>query len=235
MRFCFGRGLAHTVIETRNRDATIVIVQLRDDLREDINRIRNRAAIHAAVQVARRTVNRHFHVHKSTQSSGDRRRCDVPHTRVAHNAHIRSKPFLREQHEWLKATTSRFFLAFDHQRNGAGRTTCESLPRTERFDDAHDLTFVVNCSARNHALSARTIDNLRLKRRTVPQLEWISWLHIVVAVVENARSLGSIRTDTRMMRNDHRLTDRRRGFGSEAEFNELLDEPLRATTRFIIE
>ena len=229
------RQLGNPFVEARNRHATIFIMQLGDDAREHIDRVRHRAAIHAAVQIARRTMHRDFHVDQPAQSRRNRRRLDVPHARVGHDANIRRQARLRLMHERLEALAARLLFAFDHQRDRAGRTARDRMPRTQRLDDSHDLPLVVNRTAGDHTLAARSINDRGFERRARPQFDRIGGLHVVVTVVKNARPFGGVRPHSRMMRHHHGLSDGFRRLGGESDRAQFSNEPVRASTRLFVE
>ena len=108
------------------------------------------------------------------------------------------------------------------------------MPCAQRFDNSHHLPLVIDGSARDHALAARAVDDRRFKRRTGPQLDWIDGLHVVVSVVENPRTLRGVITDSRMMRDHHRMADGLASLRVIAKPTQLLHQPFRRATRVLV-
>ena len=138
-------------------------------------------------------------------------------------------------HERLQALTPGLFLALDHQGDRARRPTPERMPRSEGFDDAHDLSLVVDRTASDDALSARSLDDHWFKRRTRPKFQRVCGLYVVVAVVEDAWARGGLRSDAWMVRHDHRMADRLCSFRCKAKCAQFGNKPVRAASRLPIE
>jgi hypothetical protein len=98
------------------------------------------------------------------------------------------------------------------------------VPGAQRLEPGRDLALVVDGAARDQARAALGGHHGRLERRAQPKLERLDRLHVVVAIVQDARPAAIARP--RMMADHHRLarglTQRR----LEADRAQVLDEPL---------
>ena len=59
------------------------------------------------------------------------------------------------------------------------------LPCRKSFDERHQLPFVIHCSSSHDAIPMGPVNHLGVKRRTVPQFQRISRLHVVMPVIQN--------------------------------------------------
>src|SRR5689334_25204956 len=93
--------------------------------------------------------------------------------------------------------------------------------RLESLDMEIELSFVVDRSAREEFSAA----NGRLKRRTLPQVEWLGRLHVVVPIDQHR--LGPWRAAP--FADDDRVTRRRMDLRLKADLGQLGGQPLGAT------
>ena len=105
----------------------------------------------------------------------------------------------------------------------AGMLAGGLLPGAQRLDEHHRLALVVHRAARDEALAVRAIDQLRLERRAVPELQRIDRLHVVMAIEQDVRPL--IAGGSRMMRDHHGMARGRPHFGAKPEAGELVAHP----------
>ena len=116
----------------------------------------------------------------------------------------------------------------------AGMLARGLLPGAQRLDEHHRLALVVHRAARDEALAVRAIDELRLERRAVPELQRIDRLHVVVAVEQDVRSLvaGRRRHDARRRRDGRRSAAPRRGSPSPASWSRTHSAARRQSCRW---
>ena len=89
--------------------------------------------------------------------------------------------------EWHEAGAAGFLFALENDRHGTGKSTVDRAPCAKCLDEHHDLALVVDGSARQDALAAGTISDHWFEWRTLPEIDRIRRLHIVMAVIEDAR------------------------------------------------
>jgi hypothetical protein len=83
---------------------------------------------------------------------------------------------------------SDFFLALDDDGDVDRQRTGHGLPGPAGLDEGHQLTLVVFGTARDDDLAAvGMVGNHRLERRTMPQIERIDRLHIIVPIEQHVR------------------------------------------------
>ncbi len=128
-------------------------------------------------------------------------------------------------HEWFQADAAGLFFALNHQRDGAGRTARNFVPRAERFKEHHHLPLVIHGAARNDALAVRAIKQLWIKWRAVPQFNGVRWLHVVMTVEEDARCAASARPW--MRGKHHRVADGRHACSIESHAAQVAHQPFR--------
>ena len=95
------------------------------------------------------------------------------------------------------------------------------LPRRESFDERHQLTFVIHGTSGHDAITVGPLDHLGVKRRTVPQLQWIGGLHVVVPVVQHGWPVGR----PRFGGHDRMLVRAVHG-GFESDFSQPIGAPI---------
>ena len=120
------------------------------------------------MQIAIGRFQRDLHIGHAAQPRGDRRRIDIPHAGVADQSEIGGKLLLVGDEEWFEVGTADFLLALD-QRGDVCRDAARGLlPGAHRLDEHHRLALVVHRAARDEALAARSVDELRIEWRAVP-------------------------------------------------------------------
>src|SRR4051794_19132079 len=128
-------------------------------------------------------------IEQTAQRGRDRGRVAVPHAGVADQHVVSLKLVLvgfDEGHEVLRAD---FFLAFDQESDVDRQRPRHPLPGAAGFDEGHDLALVVLGAARHDDLATiGMVGHNRLEWRTVPELERIDGLHIIVAVEQHMRT-----------------------------------------------
>ena len=145
------------------------------------------------MQVAVGRLQGHLHIGHAAQPGGDRRRVDVPHAGVADQRQVGREFALVGGQERLQVGAADFLLALDQHGDVGGDAAGGLLPGAQRLDEHHRLALVVHRAARDEALAVRAIDQLRLERRAVPEIQRIDRLHVVMAVEQHVRSAGSRR------------------------------------------
>src|ERR1700730_1834736 len=113
---------------------------------------------------------------------------------------------------------SALFFAFEHERDRQGQASGNRLPGPASLDEGHQLPFVVAGAARDDCFAARSeILDARLERRSLPQIERIDRLHIVMTIKQRARALAVTRLS------DHdRMTGSRTHVHFEADGGKIL-------------
>ena len=94
---------------------------------------------------------------------------------------------LLRRHERFEVGAADFLLALDQHGDARGDAAAGGVPGAQRFQEHHRLALVVHRAARDEALAVRAVDELRLERRAVPELQRIDRLHVVVAVEQDVR------------------------------------------------
>ena len=123
-----------------------------------------------------------------------------------------------------RLTATDFLLALDQHGDARGNAAAGGPPGAQRFQEHHRLALVVDRAARDEALAVRTVDQLRLERRAVPQLQRIDRLHVVVPVEQHVRPLVVGRAGK--MPDDHGMPGGRTNRGFEAQAGQLIAPPL---------
>src|SRR6202040_577960 len=81
-------------------------------------------------------------------------------------------------------------LALKEERNLA-RQAAGFREGAAGLDKGHELPLVVADAARDNPLAGRDLDDTRLERRALPQIEGVWRLNIVMAVKEDMRHVGT--------------------------------------------
>ena len=102
-------------------------------------------------------------------------------------------------------------------------------PGSTSLEEGHDLTLVVDASARVEAIRAAAVAKLGLERRRYPQIQRIHRLHIVVAVEQDMRNLLT-RRPIIPMRDHHGMQRRLAERDLELHGIEFACQPLRGST-----
>ena len=173
------------------------------------------------MQVAVGRLQRHLRIGHAAQPRGDRRRIDVPHAGVADQRQVGGELRLVGGQERFEVGAADFLLALDQHGDARRDAAGGLLPGAQRLEEHHRLALVVHRAARDEALAARAVDQLRLERRAVPELQRIDRLHVVVAVEQDVRPVvaGRRRRDARRRRDGRRSAAPRRVKPSPASWS----------------
>ena len=209
------RQILHAVVEAGNGDAAVVVVQAAEDVGQHADRVARAAAEHTGMQVAVGGLDGDLVIHQAAQRGCDGGRVRVPHAGVADQREVGLQLIpdrLHERHEILRAD---FFFAFDQDRDIDRQRSRHLLPGAAGLDEGHQLSLVVLGAARNDDLAAiGVIGDDRLERRTVPEVQRIDRLHIVMPVKQNMRPVARVAI---RFRNDRGMPCRRPHLGLEAK------------------
>ena len=188
--FCplFSAQLDHLIIESRDRDVVVLVVQGGDHLCQDIDRVCHCASVQTGVQIPVRTGHFHFHIAQSAQPGRDGRLPVADHPGVGDQDHVVAEFLLISLHEPFQAARAHFFFPFDHELHIAGKTRLADHD-LKGLDVHEHLAFVVRRPPREYRSFRMNLCFLdhRLKRGRGPQIEGIRWLDIIVAVDQNGR------------------------------------------------
>ena len=133
----------HVVVESGNRDAAILIAQLRQQLTQGHCGIFHRAAKDAGVQIARRAVQDDFQRADAAQSIGECRQSFCRHAGVGNHHRVATQllaPRLQERGQTFAAD---FLLAFDDEGQVAGQGRAGFQIRFDGFQVREVLALVV--------------------------------------------------------------------------------------------
>jgi hypothetical protein len=182
------RQILHAVIEAGDGDAVVVVEQAAQDFRQHPDRVHGAAAEHAGMQIAIGGGDLQLFIEQTAQRRRDRGRVAVPHAGVADQHVVRFELVLvgfDERHEILGAD---LLLTFDQEGDVDRQRAGHFLPGATGLDEGHDLALVVLGAARDDDLAAvGVVGDDRLERRTVPEIERIDRLHVVMAVENHMR------------------------------------------------
>ena len=123
-----GRRVLHAVVEARERDAAVLVVQSAENMRQHADRIAGGTAEQAGMQVAVGGLDPHLLIDEPAQRRGDRRRVLVPHAGVADEREVGGEIVLvalQERGEILRAD---LLLALDQQRDRHRKAAGDLLP-----------------------------------------------------------------------------------------------------------
>jgi hypothetical protein len=212
------------VIEMRQRDLAVFVVQPGKNVAEHMDRVTRGPAVHARMQVAVGGGDGDLFADQSAQHGGDRRRFAVPHAGVADQRQVAGQFVLIGFQERMQRRRAAFLLAF--QQNGDAERQAAGLrdPGAGRLDEGHQLALVVGSTPRDDDLAAVLAgDDARLERVAFPQIERVDRLHVVMAVEQHMRA-GLVRVG--LVADDHRMAvgvaDARRN----AELGQLARQPV---------
>ena len=202
----------------------VLIEQASENAGQHPDRILRAAAEDAGMQVAIGGLDLDLVVNQSAQRCCDRRRIRIPHAGVADQCEVGLQVLLvgfKERNEILRAD---FFFAFDHDGDIDGQRAGDGLPGPAGLDEGHQLALVVLGAARDDDLSSVSmVGHGRFEWRTVPEIERVDRLHIVVTVEQHVRP--SIARPVAVGFGDDRGVARRRpDFGCEAERGDIPGE-----------
>src|SRR5262249_49641403 len=124
------------------------------------------------------------------QRDGDGRGARIPHAGVTNERQVALQLGGIILDEVEQVNRAAFFLTLDHQRQRQWQGPRHFLEGPASLDEGHQLPFVVARPSRNDYLSAiRGGRNSRRERGRLPKIERVHWLHVIVAIEENARSI----------------------------------------------
>ena len=184
------------VVKAGQRHRAVGIMQIGEDAREHADRIDRRAAVKARMQVAVGAAQDHFFEHQAAQHGGDRRRLLVPHAGVANQHDVGFELAGVLGHEGGQRGRAGFLLAFKQNADVAGQAA-GLAEGAAGLDEGHQLAFVVGRAARHDALAGIGLDQPRLERRRLPEVQGVGRLHVVMAVEKNMGRVAPLRLGAR--------------------------------------
>ena len=220
------RQVLHAVVEAGNGDVAVVVMQAAENTGQHPDRVLRAAAEDAGMQIAVGGLDLDLVIDEPAQRGGDRRRVLVPHAGVADQREVGLQVglvLLEERHEVLRAD---FFLALDDDGDVDRQRSRHRLPGAAGLDEGHQLPLVVLGAARDDDLAAvGMVGHDRLERRTVPQVQRIDRLHIVMAVEQHVRpTAGAAIGIAVVLGDDRRMPRRRPHLRREAERRDVLGQ-----------
>ena len=177
------------VIKAGNRDAAMIIVDLRQQAGERHRRIFHAAAEDAGVQIARRPAQLDFKRDDAAQRVGERGMFQAGHSGVGNDDGIAEQFAAIFFEKVREAFAADLLLAFDDERQIARQRRAGFEMRFDGLEMREVLAFVVSRAARVN----RAACDARLKRRRCPQLQRLRRLHVVMAVNHVMRLAGIFR------------------------------------------
>src|SRR6266568_4389533 len=110
------------------------------------------------------------------------------HMRVADENRITLQALRIGLHVVFDRLAAMLFLTLNEYAYVDGQRTIDSNERLKRFEDEHDLTFIV----RGPTTIEVAIANRRLKRGSRPQFHRIDRLNVIVSIDKQGRLAGSL-------------------------------------------
>ena len=175
--------LLDPVIEPRNRNMSILALQLRNHLRQRHKRIRRRSPIHPRVQIRRRAPRLKLRIDHPAQPNAQRRQIRRKHLRIRNQRSIGLQLVSMLAHERGNPLASNLFLALDNHPHIHRQLPIGLHHRLQRLHMHPHLSLVVHRTARINIPVAL----LGLKRRRLPLLQRLRRLHIVVPIEQHRR------------------------------------------------
>ncbi len=221
-------SILHAVIEAGDHDVAVLIEQAAENAGQHADRVLRAAAEYAGMQIAIGGLDLDLVINQAAQRCGNRRRVGIPHTGVADQCEIGLQVLLvgfKKRNEILRAD---FFLALDHDGDIDRQRACDGLPGPAGFDEGHQLALVVLRAARDDDFSpVSVIGNNWFERRTVPEIERVDRLHIVVTIEQHVRPGPTVSLALPVairLGNDGGVARRRPDFGRQTERGDILGE-----------
>ena len=121
IRTLFDGKVEHIVIEARDKDTTVFVLQLGDDLRQRIDGIVHGTAIRAGMKIAIRPRDVDLHVGKAAQTVDDGRLSGGEHGRVGNHHTVTGQHVCMLGNEGGKVGTADLLFAFDKQLDVDGQ------------------------------------------------------------------------------------------------------------------
>ena len=206
------REVTHAVVEPCNSDAAVRVVQRRDQARHGVQRVGDAPAVAARVQILGRGGERQLEPGKPTARYRERRFVDAPHRAVRRQHYVGGEQFLVVDNEVFEVATADLLLALEHElhvHRQHARRRKERLGDLDR--DQHRSLVVGDASG-----VQTTVAHRRCEGGTVPLLQWVRRLHVVVTVDEHrqlARRTKPLAVNDRIARRgDRAYGDRSGGF-----------------------
>ena len=169
----------------------MLVFERGNHLTEDVDGVGCGPAVESAVQVAVGTRDFHLHVAQAAQSRRDGRHVVGDHPRVTDEHHVGRQTGLVGFEEILEVNRANLFFPLNHELDVARHL----VGRDHGLKGLHmheELTLVVaRATRKNRAVGVEfgLLDH-RLKRRAIPQINGIGWLHVVVTVHQHSRQRG---------------------------------------------
>jgi hypothetical protein len=222
------RQFADTVVEVRDRDAPIPVVEGREDVGKDVDRIACGAAIPAGMEIAVGCRDDDLLADETAQHRRDGRLLAAPHAGIADKGYVAAQflGILRE--EGLEAGAARFLLPLQDHRHADRQAASDCFPGTAGLDEGHQLPLVVSSTAGADAFPAiRPGFDQRLERRRRPLGKRVDRLHVVVTVEEDMGVAGGrVARAGAIVADDHGMAASRARGGVEVEGGELARKPV---------
>ena len=146
-----GGELAHAIVEVRDGDASVGLVQRRDELGHRVQRIRHRAAVPPRMQILRRAGERELEAGESAARHGERRLVDPPHRAVRRDDEVRREELLVVADERVEARAADLLLALEHALDVERQRAGDGEERLGDFDRDEHRPLVVRHAARVEA------------------------------------------------------------------------------------
>ena len=217
-----GRKILHAVIKAGDGDVAVFIKNAAENTGQHPDRILRGAAEDAGMQIAVGGLDLHFVVDQPAQRGGDRRRIGVPHAGVADQREVRLEVGLvlfKKRNEILR---SDFLFALDDDGDVERQRARDRFPGPAGFDEGHQLALVVLGAARDDDLSSVGMGgDFRLEWRTMPEIERVDRLHVVMAVEQHVRPGAVAFAVAFALGDDGGMTGRRPDLGRKAERRDI--------------
>ena len=139
------------------------------------------------MQVPRGAFHRHFDRRQAAKRGRDGRGFEIPHIGVGDQDEIRRQRFALVGQEFGQRGAAAFLLAFQQNRQPDGQFAVDGQMGAAGLEEADHLAFIVHRTARDDALAARAVDQLRVERVGMPEGQRVGGLHVVMAVEQHMR------------------------------------------------
>jgi len=159
-----------------------------ENARENLRGVRRRPAEKTRMKVAVGAAQGHLLADEAAKLGADRRPVGPGLGRVANEGNVGgAEPVAPGFEERDERRRPRFLLAFEKHRDPAGRLPVNADPGAKRFEKGHHLALVVGGAAAADHLAAGCLLDGRVERRTVPEIERVDGLDVVMAVEQKVR------------------------------------------------
>ena len=144
------------------------------------------------MQVGRRPPDEDLQVAEAFEAVGDRRHVDAELAAIGDEDDITGQPVELFADERVEVGAADLFFAFAEDLDIAGKLSVH-LPRgLDALDEGVELALVIGGAAGEEV----SIPLRWFKRRTLPLIVGVRWLHIVVSVDQDGRRAGSLQAFT---------------------------------------